>query len=276
MNITRAVNDYIRRRVAAGQFAESTARQVKYLLDSWARSVTDWRHPTLDELYDWCTVPRSADGKHRRAACIRSFYTWYAQRGAVSPTVAGMVPVVSGSTKRPKPIPDGLLAAAMAVAEPHKRAAMVLGRFAGLRASEIAAVHTDDLEGDVLYVVGKGDKERYVSVHPQVLAVVGGAAGWLFPSHQPDAEGQVRPVQGATVTKWMSHHTAADGWLGALPEGWTCHTLRHAFATDLYERTRDLVLVAEQLGHASVKTTERYVKSTGDARTAVHAMRLVA
>ena len=51
------------------------------------------------------------------------------------------------------------------------------------------------------------------------------------------------------------------------------HTLRHAFATDLYVRTRDLVLVAEQLGHASTKTTERYVKSRGDARH-VAAMRL--
>jgi integrase/recombinase XerC len=234
---------------------------------SWQRATRDWKHPTHDELIDWVTVPGSADGKHRRAACLRSFYTWYATRGAVSPQVAGMVPVISGSKKRPKPIPDQLLAEAMAAAEPHKRAAMVLGRFAGLRASEIAAVHTDDLEGDTLYVVGKGGRERYVDVHPQVLDVVSAAHGWVFPSHLLDEAGRPMPVQGATVSKWMSHRTAA-GWLGALPEGWTCHTLRHAFATDLYERTRDLVLVAEQLGHASVKTTERYVKNTGDARDA--------
>jgi site-specific recombinase XerD len=62
-----------------------------------------------------------------------------------------------------------------------------------------------------------------------------------------------------------------------LPDPWTAHCLRHAFATDLYARTKDLALVARQLGHQSVTTTERYVLVCDDAaRVAVQDMRLAA
>lgn len=63
----------------------------------------------------------------------------------------------------------------------------------------------------------------------------------------------------------------------ALPDPWTAHCLRHAFATDLYAQTRDLVVVAEVLGHASTRTTERYVlPELPVATSAVRGMRLAA
>jgi integrase len=67
-------------------------------------------------------------------------------------------------------------------------------------------------------------------------------------------------------------------WLAdALPAPWTGHCLRHAFATDAYLRTRDLVLVAELLGHASTRTTERYVlPENARAAAAVAGMSLAA
>ena len=141
---------------------------------------------------------------------------------------------------------------------------MILGRFAGLRASEIAACHRDHLERGALYVLGKGGKERWVSVHPEVERVVAFAPrGFVFPSCSADGH-----VQGATVTKWLGD---------ALPSPWTAHCLRHAFATELFHATKDLILVADQLGHASTRTTERYVRPDGGlAARAVANLRLVA
>ena len=43
------------------------------------------------------------------------------------------------------------------------------------------------------------------------------------------------------------------------PAGYSCHSLRHRYATRLYAATRDIVLVSKMLGHTKVETTQAYV-----------------
>ena len=85
--------------------------------------------------------------------------------------------------------------------------------------------------------------------HPEVERIVVQADGWVFPAA---SGGHWRA---GTITRRMSD---------LLPDQWTAHNLRHGFATQLYEDTRDLLLVSKQLGHKSVKTTERYVRAPDD------------
>ncbi|MCZ7586500.1 MAG: tyrosine-type recombinase/integrase [Deltaproteobacteria bacterium] len=44
----------------------------------------------------------------------------------------------------------------------------------------------------------------------------------------------------------------------------TVHGLRHTFATLLYGRTKNLLLVAKALGHSRVTTTQVYAHITDD------------
>jgi site-specific recombinase XerD len=44
--------------------------------------------------------------------------------------------------------------------------------------------------------------------------------------------------------------------------GQSAHSLRHLFATNLYNETKDIVLVREALGHRSIQTTLRYARKT--------------
>ncbi len=52
-----------------------------------------------------------------------------------------------------------------------------------------------------------------------------------------------------------------QGWLEAagIRGRWSPHSLRHSFATDLYRRTKDVLLVKQLLGHGSFSSTLRYV-----------------
>ena len=148
----------------------------------------------------------------------------------------------------PNPIPDDVLITALVNAGPIERDAVILGRFAGLRASEIAAVHRRDLDQrpDHLRVVGKGSKIRYVPVHDEVRRLVESVDGYVFPGRgHPERHWTASPI-----TKRVS---------AVLPAPWTCHSLRHAFATSLYAACRDWAVVQDALGHASMDTTRRYV-----------------
>ena len=45
------------------------------------------------------------------------------------------------------------------------------------------------------------------------------------------------------------------------------HNLRHLFATAYYKVSRDIVKLADVLGHSSIETTRIYLKTTGEEHT---------
>lgn len=237
---------YLRQRIGLGHYATTTARNTRYLLQLWLRWVADWANPTPDELVEYVMAPQSADGKHRRESVVRRFYRWAFDQRWLPVSHVGMVPTVAGSRKAPKPIPQAEVIRALTRADDRMRRAILLGRYAGLRASEIAAARREHLHDGQLYVLGKGSKERWVPAHLEVVAAFHGAgSGFLFPSRNGGH------ISGATMSKLLAE---------VLPGGWTAHSLRHACGTDLYEQTGDLAVVAAILGHESTRTTERYIK----------------
>lgn len=257
-----AAERYVAQKVGLAQYTTSSADSTARVLSSWLRHADDWTEPTRDEVHGWVTAPASRAGKQARAAALRPFYRWAAGRGLVADRVALLVPSIRGSDKRPKPIPDEVLAGAIARAGDRDRRAILLGRFAGLRAMEIAALHSDHLHQGHLWIRGKGGRERWVPAHPDVERVMHTAGGWLFPNPRTG-----EPVTAATMSKWLSR---------ALPAPWTGHTLRHAFATQVYDTSRDIVLTAELLGHKDTRITERYIKvRREEAVVAILRMKLV-
>ena len=64
---------------------------------------------------------------------------------------------------------------------------ILLAAYAGLRESEIAAVKGDDVDTviNTITVIGKGDKERQISLHPILkdLAATMPRRGWWFPTY---------------------------------------------------------------------------------------------
>lgn len=131
----------------------------------------------------------------------------------------------------------------------------------GLRVSELVGINLNDIKGDTLRVVGKGDKERsihlnkscldaieqYMKVRPNDMAKDKRA---LFISRQGNRL-SVKAVQ-ANMQKYLKMS-------GLENKGYSVHKLRHTAATLMYQHGGvDLRILKEILGHQNLATTEIY------------------
>src|ERR1700748_405898 len=132
----------------------------------------------------------------------------------------------------------------------------------GLRISEALGLKRRDVprpgEGDVLIILGKGNKTRMVPVLYNVLTLIAEYVA-LCPYPLP-AEGPIfvgargGPLSPRIIQLAMERLRGALG----LPDSATPHALRHSFATHLLSRGGDLRAIQELLGHASLSTTQIY------------------
>jgi integrase/recombinase XerD len=133
----------------------------------------------------------------------------------------------------------------------------------GLRVSELVSLPLTAARRDarMLYVRGKGDKERLVPLNnaakqamAEYLAQRTEAAAkpskWLFPSF--GASGYLTRQHFARDLKQLA------AMAGIAPARVSPHVLRHAFASHLLHNGADLRVVQTLLGHADISTTQIY------------------
>lgn len=133
----------------------------------------------------------------------------------------------------------------------------------GLRVSECVGMDVDDVDlgAHRVRVAGKGGKERIVPLTPTIEAAL---AAWLT------CRASLEPPPEAATALWLNHRgrrLTARGvdWLlrqalcrAGLDDRMGPHGLRHSLATHLLAGGAELRVIQELLGHASVRTTQRY------------------
>lgn len=213
---------------------------------------------TLDDLVDFmCANSWAPETRKSARAALRGFYQWATDTDRVARNPARLLPPVKVPAGHPRPAPEVIVDRALRHAKPQDLLMIMLAAYAGLRRAEISRVHTRDIIGTDLRVVGKGGRVRHVPLHPdlhQALLLVD--EGWVF-----GIDG--RPMTPDAVGKRLRR---------ALGDGWSAHTLRHRFATRAYSAERDIRAVQTLLGHSKPETTARYTAvPDGALRTAVMA-----
>lgn len=151
---------------------------------------------------------------------------------------------------RPRPLSAEDAAASLAAATGDLRAWLLLGRYAGLRAHEIAKIRGEDIDSSSLYVLGKGGQAAVLPTHPVLwtLAQIYPRRGFWFPSQR--AEGH---MTGHNVTMRISRHFRRLGIEGA------SHRNRHLYGTNLLRDGANLRVVQELMRHADLTTTLLYL-----------------
>jgi len=147
-----------------------------------------------------------------------------------------------------------------AVPSRKHRTALMTAYAAGLRVSEVVRLKIADIDsGRMLIRVeqGKGGRDRYIMLSPQLLVVLRAywrearPEHWLFPDQD-----ESRPLDASVLqTACRTARVAAK-----LGKPVTVHTLRHSFATHLLEAGTDIRTIQVLLGHRDLSTTARYTQ----------------
>ena len=191
---------------------------------------------------------------------IRAWCLWLVRTGRRQddPTLIATTPKVPKG--RPGPVADEHLTVLLSTRMSGRTRAMILlGAYAGLRVSEIAAIrgeHVDRITCTIA-ITGKGEKTRYIPLHPilQLIARDMPPRGWWFPSWVGNCQYAAGgPVLGNSVSACVSNAMDRAGVPGKP------HSLRHWFGSTLKESGVDSLVIKELMGHESLATTAIYVR----------------
>lgn len=240
----------------AGSVSPQTLRLRENQLGRFART-HDLTTVTSDEIIAYL---RRQEWKPPTAASFRQtlngFFTWAVKHKVRPDNPIEDVRQVKVPPAIPKIASAAALDEAIANASRRDRLAVLLAAYAGMRRAEIAGLHAEDvdLDGGWIRIKGKGGRVRKVPIHPELrddLVAAYRVGGYLFPDRFGDG-----PVTADAMGRRIAR---------LLPEGYTAHSLRHLFATKVYQGSKDLEAVQRLLGHSSLATTERYLHGTDDA-----------
>lgn len=132
---------------------------------------------------------------------------------------------------------------------------------AGLRIGEVCSLRYEDVERKNMRIHvshGKNRSDRYAILSENTLAILteywrtcGRPTGWLFPKQHDKS----KPIDTFYLMRNMRAHEERLGWEHRI----TCHSLRHAFGTHLYENGAGLLTIKHLMGHKSLNSTMIYV-----------------
>ena len=149
------------------------------------------------------------------------------------------------------------------------RLLLSLGYGAGLRAGEVVTLrvkHIDSAQNIIRVEQSKGKKDRLVMLSPDTLAMLrewwkvrpnrwdAGVASQerlLFPGRKPG-----EPLTTRQLNRLF--HDTADA--AGIKKAVNLHSLRHSFATHLFDRGVDIRTIQALLGHSKLETTARYTR----------------
>ncbi len=163
----------------------------------------------------------------------------------------------------PKPLAQDQVRALFAqITHPMDHALGLLMLRCGLRVSEVAHLRLEEIDWtqqSLRIEQGKGRKDRLVYLSTDALAALR-ACLTARPTVVPEGLvfwNQKRPHRALSakgIQKKMERYAKAAGIKAS------CHRLRHTFASNLLEAGAEVISIKELMGHASIKSSERYAK----------------
>lgn len=140
-----------------------------------------------------------------------------------------------------------------------------LGCSTGLRVSAIINIDLDDIDFDnkTITVIEKGNKKRVICIGENTLNSI---SKWMMDRQRILGENQEQALFINQKTRKRMSPEAVQRMIKryskTIDKHITPHKMRSTCAMKLYDKTGDIYLTAQQLGHKNIKNTMIYAKAT--------------
>lgn len=173
--------------------------------------------------------------------------------GVLAESPMDMVKRGKRPNKRPKPLSDLEVDRVLSVVHGEVRDWIQLALLEGLRAFEIAKVSGEDFSDAGLYVLGKGQVEATLPIHPVVAEMRDRYPrdGYWFPSSNG---GRIDEQRISATVGRLFKAMGIDG---------SIHRCRHTYGTRLLRGGTNIRVVQKLMRHSSLETTAAYLDVTG-------------
>ena len=247
----------------SGGMSERTIASRCWLVSFMARtlevdaSCAGWR-----DVAAFMARPTSPGTRSTYFADLGAWFGWLRTMDYRTDNPIERLPKPRAVKRQPRPITTEQLLRVLAAANRRRTKAMVmLGAYQGLRAHEIAKFRGEDIDGQWLHVVGKGAKEAWLPLHPDVAAVAVDFPryDWWFPSYTLPGK-PITPKNVVRVLSELMDRAQVNG---------VGHQLRHWYGTEVLRAAGGNTRVAQELlRHESLATTAGYTQVDDSERRA--------
>ena len=241
----------------------------------------DWDLSTVDRtdlraFMSWCE--NRGLGRRsiaRKISAVRSFYKFLASESSDDFGSVFLVKTPKSIKRLPQHVSNSEIEAVFTLAESRASkgsfsgirnlAILELLYGSGLRLGELHGLDLEnlDLRGQLVKVLGKGNKERIVPVTSSavfaVQAYIELRSDLLDTADKLLTSAFLLNPKGGRLSRSsiqkVIRHLLVDT---AAKDGLSVHSLRHSFATHLLDSGANLIALKELLGHASLSTTQVY------------------
>ena len=259
MLLCDAIATYADERQARGEISAATAVQFAWRLRLLAQT-----HPGLEvadltrqHVLDWqCTVgAQKAATRRGYLSTLKTFCAWAVDTGLLVTDPTVRLTKVREVRGEPRNLSAGRMARLQMVLPDERAQLIVLLMFElGLRCVEVARLTVADWDSCAaeLRLVGKGGHVRDGQVLDDLAA--------MLERRCAGRSGLIVGVSAGRISVLVSRWMGQAGIKGGRYDGISDHELRHTAASNLLDGCGNVRLVQEFLGHASLATTERYLR----------------
>ena len=214
-------------------------------------------------------TPRSPAALHRLKAATQQFYAWANQTGRLCENPALQLQSQRLHRKPPAFLTDAEITRLRKVLQGRtgdvvQRDRLILEVFlgTGIRLQELVDLRIEDvdLEAKHLHIrSAKGGVPQVKFLHTRLRGLLRTYLKWRVRQGTEQCSALFISQRSTRLSPRQIAYRL-DYWLreAGIDKPLTPHSLRHTFATRLYARTNDLLVVQRALGHRQIATTEIY------------------